>query len=203
MKKITNIFLLLSLIFCFSGNTFSQNFTEIESEIKKEKWYKPDYFKVQYAGNIGFMSMGLGYQWWRHIAQTDLLYGYVPENHGNATIHTFTLKNMFRLYEFEIFEKYNLCPTLGLSISLEPGENSYMRIPSRYPDGYYTSNSFYACLNAGVKTNLIFNNERYFSAMDIYFEVNTLADYAYYNIVAQEERSNMIFSIALGMNMFF
>lgn len=203
MKNIRSISLLLCLIICISGNIFSQNFTEIENDMKEEKWYKPDYFKIQYAGNIGFMSLGLGYEWWREIAQSDLLYGYVPVKHGNATIHTFTLKNTFRLFEFKILNKYNLSPTLGISISLEPGENSYMRIPNRYPEGYYASNSFYACLNVGIKSNLTFKEERHFSAMDIYFEVNTLADYAYYNIVAQEDRSNKIFSIALGVNMFF
>ena len=195
--------LILSLMLLFSGNSFSQNYIKNEDEVKVEKWFKPDYFKVQYAGNIGFMSLGLGYDWWREIAQSDLLYGYVPENHGNATIHTFTVKNTFRLYRFNILNKYNLSPTLGFSLSLEPGENSYMSIPERYPDGYYSPNSFYACLNAGIKSNLKFKDERYFSAMDLYFEVNTLADYAYYNIVAQEDRSNQIFSMALGVNMFF
>jgi hypothetical protein len=194
---------MLCLIICISGNSFSQSFSKINSVMKEKKWYKPDYFKIQYAGNIGFMSLGLGYDWWREIAQSDLLYGYVPVNHGNATIHTFTIKNTFRLYEFKILNKYNLSPTFGFSVSLEPGENSYMRIPNRYPEGYYTSNSFYACLNAGIKSHLVFKYERRFSAMDLYFEINTLADYAYYNIVAQEDRSNKIFSIALGVNMFF
>jgi hypothetical protein len=50
---------------------------------------------------------------------------------------------------------------------------------------------------------LTFKDKRHFSAMDLFFEVNTLADYTYYNIVAQEDRSSKIFSIALGVNMFF
>lgn len=186
----------LCLLFSAMGDLSAQ-------EAYKRKWYAPGYYKIQYAGNIGFMSIGLGYSWWRERVQSTFIYGYVPETEGNATIHTFTIKNDFRVYQFLIADKHYLQPTLGFSLSLEPGENSYLRVPDRYPEGYYSSNSFYACINAGLKTNFKFKEERYFSSIDIYVEMNTLADYIYYNIIAQEDRSNNIGSLALGVNVFF
>jgi len=188
--------------FCWVDASFAQN-EPIENEEKKRKWYKPDYTKLQYAGNIGFMSIGLGYEWWRSNAQTDFIYGFVPYNKGEAVIHTFTLKNTFRLYKFDLYGKFNISPTLGFSLSIEPGENSHLDVPDKYPDGYYGPNSFYACLNAGLKTNFVFKEKRHFSSMDIYCEINTLADYVYYNIKAQEDWEDDILSLALGVNVFF
>ncbi len=174
----------------------------VETEVEG-KWYLPDYIKTQYAGNIGFISFGPGYEWWKQNAQTDILYGYVPEFEGDATIHTFTIKNTFRLHEFCIKNRYNLSPVLGFSVSFEPGENSYARIPSKYPDGYYSPNNIYGCLFLGVKTNITPKKEHYFSAVEPYFEINTLADYVFYNIVAQEDREISILSFSFGFNLYF
>ncbi len=202
MRREKVIYVILALVFTFPIGLKAQDTWEME-EKDKRKWYLPSYYTVQYAGNIGFMSIGLGYDWWREKAQSAFIYGYVPETSGNATIHTFSVKNTFRLYKFEITDKYNLSPTFGFSLSLEPGENSYMRVPERYPNGYYSSNSFYACINFGLKTNFKFKDSRRFSSIDVYGEFNTLADYIYYNIIAQEDRSNNIGSFALGVNVFF
>ena len=168
-----------------------------------KSWYIPEYSKVQFAGNIGFMSVGLGYEWWNKKAQTDVMYGYVSENKGNASIHTFTLKNSFRLYHFNIIDRYNLSPIMGFSLSFEPGQNGYMRVPDRYPDGYYSPNSFYACLNLGMKSKFKFNEKSHFSALELYTEINSLANYIYYNIAAKEDKSLNVLSMAIGINVFF
>lgn len=193
----------ICFLFPFVDVIHAQENFELLEEKEKNKWYKPDCFKIQYAGNIGFMSLGLGYTWWKNNAQTDFIYGFVPYDEGEAIIHTFTCKNTFRIYKFNLLNKYNISPTLGFSLSIEPGENSYLDVPSKYPDGYYASNSFYACLNAGLKSNFIFKEERYFSSMDLFCEINTLADYVYYNLKAQEDWENVILSLALGVNVFF
>lgn len=190
------------ILFPAIGAYAQENF-EIIEEKEKDKWFMPDCFKIQYAGNIGFMSLGLGYNWWKNNAQTDLIYGFVPYDEGEAIIHTFTLKNTFSIHKFNLFNTYNLSPTLGFSLSLEPGENSYMDIPDKYPEGYYGPNCFYACLNAGLKSNFAFKEESHFSSMDVFCEVNTLADYLYYNIKAQEDWDDIIFSLAIGINVFF
>lgn len=201
MKHHKCILFFLCFLLPSTGYLCAQEDFEILEE--KEKWFKPDYFKIQHAGNIGFMSLGLGYTWWKNNVQTDFIYGFVPKHKGNATIHTFTNKHTFKLYTFNILRRYNISPTLGFSASFEPGENSYMSVPEKYPSGYYSSNSFYACINAGLKTNFKFKEERYFSSVDIFCEVNTLADYVYYNLKAQEDWDENIFSIAVGANIFF
>jgi hypothetical protein len=200
--KTLKTIIIIPFLISAASYSFAQSEWEILEE-KKRAWYKPDYTKLQYAGNIGFMSIGAGYTWWREVAQTDLIYGYVPESKGNATIHTFTLKNTFGLYKFNLFNTYNISPILGFSVSFEPGQNSFGRLPEKYPDGYYGRSCFYACLNLGLKTKFEFSEDRHFSSMEIYSELNTVADYEFYNVIAKEDRSNIIYSLALGVNMFF
>lgn len=203
MKRVKFIGLVFVVCFSFSNSFAQADWEIIEPEEKQDKWYKPDYTKLQYAGNIGFMSIGMGYNWWREVAQTDLMYGYVPESKGDATIHTFTLKNTFRLYKFNIVRSFNLSPTIGFSASFEPGQNSFISLPEKYPDGYYGSNCYYACLNLGVKSKIDFSEDSHFSSLELYSEINTVADYGFYNAIAKEDRSNIIYSLALGANIFF
>ncbi len=193
-------FILFYFAFFFCSEVLCAQLTEKEPE---RKWYSPDYLKTQYAGNIGYISFGAGYQWWKQKAQIDFLYGYVPQFKGNATIHTFSIKNTFRLYQFKIKQKYNLSPVFGFSVSFEPGENSYARIPDRFPDGYYMTNSIYGCINIGLKSTFTLKKEHFFSAVEPYFEANTLVDYLYYNIKAQQYWEEEIWSFALGFNLYF
>ena len=192
------------LLFIFFAPVFlnaQTDSTNVYSQ-KAEKWYVPDYLKLQFAGNIGFVSLGAGYSWWKEKAQSDLLYGYVPEYHGNARIHTFTQKNTFRLINFE-HRDFDFSVTSGFSVSFEPGQNSYVKIPNKYPDGYYSPNCVYACFFLGNKLTFAMDKKYYFKKLETYFEINALADYIFYNIIAGEERSSKIFSFAVGLHFFF
>jgi hypothetical protein len=57
-------------------------------------WYAPDHAKLQLAGNIGFLSPGLGYAWGRRL-EGDLFFGWVPEAIGGADIFSLTGKLLF------------------------------------------------------------------------------------------------------------
>jgi hypothetical protein len=48
-------------------------------------WYAPDHGKLQLAGNIGFLSPGLGYAWGRRL-EGDVFFGWVPEAIGGTDI---------------------------------------------------------------------------------------------------------------------
>ncbi|HAN18832.1 MAG: hypothetical protein A2X13_07975 [Bacteroidetes bacterium GWC2_33_15] len=203
MRNQKHILFIFCFLFSFSGSSITQEYCEIIDGENRNKWYIPDCIKIQHAGNIGFISVGFGYTWWNEVIQTDMLYGYVPTHEGETTIHTFTIKNTFRLYQFRIKQKYNISPVLGFSVSLEPGYNSYLRVPGKYPEGYYYTNSIYAVLNLGMKSKFELDKKRFFSRVEPFVEVNTLADYLFYNIIAWEYWGDDILSLALGINLFF
>jgi hypothetical protein len=54
-------------------------------------WYVPDHAKLQLAGNVGFLSPGVGWALGRR-ADADLFFGWVPEAVGGTDIFALTGK---------------------------------------------------------------------------------------------------------------
>ena len=59
---------------------------------KKKTGLLPHHAKLQYAGSIGFLSIGVGYEFAKKKLQADVYYGYVPESIGGVNIHSVTGK---------------------------------------------------------------------------------------------------------------
>jgi hypothetical protein len=55
-------------------------------------WYYPDHAVVQFAGNIGLLSVGPGYSFLRDRVDAEALYGLVPGLEGRTSIHILTAK---------------------------------------------------------------------------------------------------------------
>lgn len=58
----------------------------------EKSWYTPDYIKMQHAGYIGYLSIGLGKKIESKNLEVDLFYGYVPEDKSGIEIHTTAIK---------------------------------------------------------------------------------------------------------------
>lgn len=54
-------------------------------------WYAPDHTKLQLAGNVGFLSPGLGWAWAGRL-EGDVFFGWVPEPLGGTDILSLTGK---------------------------------------------------------------------------------------------------------------
>ena len=59
---------------------------------KKKTGVIPHHIKIQFAGSIGFISVGTGYEFAKKKLQGDFYYGYVPEKIGGINIHSITAK---------------------------------------------------------------------------------------------------------------
>ncbi len=59
---------------------------------KKRPALLPDHAKAQFAGTIGFIAVGAGYDWSKGKLEGDLYYGYVPSWVGGVDIHSLTAK---------------------------------------------------------------------------------------------------------------
>ena len=98
MKK---IFIIIFTILFFV-NSFAQedilikDITKAREVENQSHWYVPDYVKIQFAGNIGLISVGIGYDFFDSIWLSELLYGFVPASVSEAKqIHLITFKNTF------------------------------------------------------------------------------------------------------------
>jgi hypothetical protein len=192
-----NIFTLFAIL--FSTNVFANDTTLT----KVKGWYVPDYTKVQFAGNIGLVSVGFGYQFLNNHLYSELLYGYVPASISKAeVIHTITIKNTFPILNKE-YKAITLSPITGFTASFETGNNSFLKLHNKYPSGYYGTNAFHLTLFIGAKAHKDFMKNSTIKGVDLYFEVGSVDTYIWYVITEKEVQINQIFSSAIGINIYF
>ena len=167
-----------------------------------KKWYSPDYVKVQFAGNIGLFSAGVGYNVFKDFMATELLYGYVPESVSEAEkIHVFTLKNTIPVYS-RTWDEIQASLITGFTFTYETGNNSELKFPDRFPDGYYFTNAFHVTLFGGVNVHRKFEQSRRFRGVDFYIEWGAVETYLWYAITSKEVNLKDAFSTALGINLY-
>lgn len=196
----TRCFITLFVTSLFFDNAFSQDSTLIKND---KAWFIPDYVKCQFAGNIGLLSVGFGYQFLNNHLYSELLYGYVPASVSKAEqIHTITIKNTFPVFTKE-FNTIALSQFTGFTASYETGNNSFLKLPDKYPKGYYISNAFHFTLFIGASVHKNFTNSKIIKGADLYFELGTVESYLWYAIRSMEVKLYKIFSTAIGINLYF
>jgi hypothetical protein len=200
--KIKKILLLLTALLLFT-NTFSQDATLVKDKEKQKAWYVPDYAKMQFAGNLGVLSVGVGYQLFNNVLYTELLYGYVPVSISKANeIHLISIKNTFPLFRKKI-GNYTVSPIAGFTGTLETGNNSFLVLPDKFPKGYYVPSAIHFTLFIGTLVHKNFVNSKIIKGIDFYYELGTVETYLWSAITSKEVGLNDIFSSAIGVNLYF
>ena len=128
------------MVFVFLANTtFAQ---------KEKKNLLPGHAKVQYAGGIGFISIGVGYSNKKDKLEGDVYYGYLPERIGGVRIHSLSTKFSWIPYHLSIKNKYSFEPLIaGLLFNYNFGKQFFSFDPDNYPFKYY---SFPTAINAAI-----------------------------------------------------
>jgi hypothetical protein len=123
------IYMLFFISFCFSlPAQVRKGFTKL----------LPHYVKLQFAGGIGFLSGGFGYESKNKKFQADLSYGYVPENVGGIEIHSVTGKLTWAPVSRRLKNTMQLdLLTTGLYINYAFGKQYFLFSPENYPLKYY------------------------------------------------------------------
>lgn len=110
----------------------------------------PRYAKIQYAGSMGLVSAGVGWDYGRKKQwETDFLLGYLPRFDEEKRHATMTLKQNYIPWKLNLGQsRWQLEPfTASLYINKIFGDEFWTRDPERYP-----SKSYY-----GIATNLRFD----------------------------------------------
>jgi hypothetical protein len=111
-------------------------------------WYVPDRAKVQLAGNIGFVSPGVGWAFAREHLEADLFFGWVPKAVGGEDIVSLSGKLTWLPWEFGLDPRWRVRPlTLGLQLTYTFGDEYFVDDPGFYGPDYY---DFPTALHAGV-----------------------------------------------------
>jgi len=178
-------------------------FGNFSDSTRSGKWYVPHFVPFQFAGNIGFLSVGAGYNSNSHNYQLGILYGYVPASIGNAEIHTITAKNNFPLRRYQLKNNQTLIPYVGIGLTVEVGGNAFLAMPSHYPDGYYDfPKNLHVIAYGGTSVQHLFHNDfRFLRGLEFYVEAGTVDVYLWYKTISDQIKFNQIFSLALGVNL--
>lgn len=166
----------------------------------KPRWFIPDHYHVQYAGNIGFMSIGAGYCV-RNRYEPTLFYGLLNHTLGNslATVHTVSLKNSFILTRKPIWG--HLSPKAGVSVNWGYTNNTFNELPPHYPNKYYFQNKIHVAPFWGIEWQQALNNS-HLKAMGLYIEFSTLDAYLLEFIRTRYVGFNDIWNMAVGISFY-
>jgi hypothetical protein len=198
------LFLALAIFLFGNATSFAQD-TDADS-CAGLKWLIPDLAVGQFAGNIGFLSGGFGYQYARDKMELQLLYGYVPEKYGGQ-LHIVTAKSVYIP-----FTKLPLCKnttadllTLAIPVSYTFGDEYFVVAPrEQYPKRYYDySSAIRIGLCLGGRINYAIPNSC-LKEIGAYYELGTydLLIHNYIFNVSQTPLSR-IFSLGLGVRVKF
>lgn len=165
----------------------------------------PTHSLVQYAGNMGLLSVGMGWDYGRHRQwETALLLGYLPKFQSHRGKMTMTVKASFVPWNFYLRHGWMYEPlSCGLYANTVFGSEFWSHQPSRYPDKYYPFLSTKVRFNVfvGQRAGIIVPKSRRKMVKSImaFYEISTCDLYVRSFVQDSSLRFWDILSLSLGL----
>ena len=146
---------------------------KISAQKKGFKIKPPDHIKVQYAGGIGFISIGAGYSTKNKKLEGDLYYGYLPKSIGGVSIHSVSAKVTWIPVHSVSIKKYELEPLMtGLIVNYSFGKQYFSFAPPYYPYNYYSfPTAIHSALFFGSRIGHDFPSHAFVKRISVYYEI--------------------------------
>ncbi len=175
----------------------------------REKWADliPTHFKLQYAGNMGLISLGSGWDYGkRNQWETDLLWGFIPKNYSNRAKLTFTLKQNYMPWSYSLKNNFSVEPlACGIYFNTVFGDEFWTEEPDRYPRGYYGfSSKIRTHVFLGQRLTYEFQNRNRFShyrSVTFFYELSTCDLYLVSAVGNSYLRPRDYLSLSFGLKM--
>jgi hypothetical protein len=138
-------------------------------------WTHPDYLQLQYAGSVGYISGGLGYDIFKERGRMSVHFGHVPASKGGS-LNIFSGKLMYVPAVYPVSERIAINPfDFGVMISYHLGSDFRSRWPDhRYPENYYWwQTSFRFHLNAQPSVTVRIRDHTTFKTLTGYLDINS------------------------------
>ncbi|MBQ1973964.1 MAG: hypothetical protein II222_06485 [Paraprevotella sp.] len=151
---------------------------EIRKANRERQWQRliPTHLKLQYAGSIGFMSLGVGWSYGKSNQwETDLMFGFVPKYDSDKNKLVFTVKQSYIPWIVRFGDSdFNFKPlACGVFFSSVLTGDFWISEPDRYPGGYYNfSTRFRANIFLGQRITYFHPREKrtYIQGCSLYYE---------------------------------
>jgi hypothetical protein len=195
-----NTLVILILLLCLPDFAHAQ--AGFNDSTRSMRWYVPHYVPLQFAGNIGFLSAGAGYNSNKQNYQLAIMYGYVPRSLAKSAIHTITAKNNFPLGWYGIRNNRAIIPYVGLGLTVEVGGNAFFRMPSHFPESYYDfPKNLHVIAYGGARLRQLFSDDvKALRGVEFYAEAGTVDVYVWYKTISNQIKFHEIFSLAIGVS---
>ena len=194
------IYIIISLILLSSTISAAEK-EDVKQDSLKRKWYIPRSAKVQYAGNIGFMSVGATYWLAGDWYQASIMYGITSSHSEAERLNTISLKNTFLLKQFH-YKGFVISPTAGLSLIISSTHNTYRKLPDYFPEDYYFQNKIHFSPFVGLMVyhQLPFKTIK---GIDFYSEIGTMDNYLLEAMRTDFVKYTDIWNLSLGISLYF
>lgn len=100
----------------------------------------PTHTKIQFAGNMGLLSFGTGWDYGkRNQWETDVFLGVLPKYESKRSKLTLTVKQNYMPWSLQLKEsRFSVEPlACGMYLNTVFGNEFWVNEPDRYPKGYY------------------------------------------------------------------
>ncbi|MGN0210560.1 MAG: hypothetical protein ACI391_05535 [Muribaculaceae bacterium] len=204
--KILGIFLL---------TTFAASATDADSLglwqwDKRSAWHyngwervKPKNIKTQYAGGMGFLSFGVGWEYGKSMQwNTDTFIGFLPTAVYDKFRLTFTLKQTYSPWHWHFRPQFSFEPfACGIYINTISGEEFWEKEPGKYPNSYYTfSTKLRFNIFLGQSITFYPKSDRW-RAVSFFYEIGTNELYVISKVTNHTLHWDDILKISFGLKL--
>ena len=167
----------------------------------------PTQFIMQYAGNMGFMSIGIGWDYGKHKQwETNLMFGYLPKISSHRGKLTMTLKENYLPWSMYLKQGWMLEPlSCGLYLNTVFGSEFWDNQPSRYPDKYYeplnTKVRIHVFLGQRITKIIPANKRKFLKSISAFYEVSACDLYLRLLVMEKKVRLQDIMCLSVGIKM--
>ncbi len=128
------------LLFCYNASAQENRYDRRVHHYRK-RWENliPTHTKIQFAGNMGLLSVGTGWDYGKKNQwETDILLGFLPKFSSDKAKITMTLKQNYMPWSIDLGKGFSTEPlACGLYFNTIFGDDFWVKEPERYPKGYY------------------------------------------------------------------
>ena len=167
----------------------------------------PKYIKAQFAGSIGMVSVGLGWDYGKNRRwETDILMGLVPRLESNRAKMTFTLRENLVPWDVAIGRTPISFSPLRASAGVNAiiGHEFWPKNPERYPEGYYFfSTKFQFVVGFGQQWTLNIGDERrrLWKSIGVFYDLSTNDKYVLSGFGNREVGFFDVFHLDIGVKL--
>ncbi len=175
-------------------------------ELKKTAFsLVPSSYMIQYAGSIGLLSTGAGWDYGRSKQwSTDFLVGYVPKYDTDRLKLTLTLRQSYTPWEIRLNKQLIYHPLrAGAYLNTTLGKQFWYKEPDKYPNSYYRFSTRLR-INIFAGQDFVYkikSSTSYFEGIKFYYDLHTSDLYLVSGVQNKYLKFDDYIGLALGVKL--